>query len=99
MSATIRWAGVSKDNHKRIWGYLVEPDSENWKNCTTFWGSENGKIYFQTRRMDKVFHANLKRKLRQYVPKDSLRARVIDEFEQLQVIKKLKGVSSWISTA
>lgn len=87
----IRWVGTDHArNKKRVWGYLVEIDNP-WKQCTTFWGRKGGKIYFQNTRMDKEFQKNLKRKRERYVQESDLEPSVLFEYEQVQIMKKLKG--------
>lgn len=97
MTIDIRWIGKNDTRSERIWGYLYDSDYSNNKKSvgyiyvTTFWGSIKGRIYFQITKIDNHFVKNREKKLKKYSYDESYISRVIEEYEQLLVIRKLKN--------
>jgi hypothetical protein len=88
MSFELKWVGVSPYKKKRIWGYLVD-DNDNLKdkyrrhNIRTFWGYEDGKLYFQVAKYDGVFVKKLqKRKELHPAAPDSIVQKVKREYSE-----------------
>lgn len=93
MSFQIKWSGRHNSGNGRIWGYLVNTE-ENWFNpYYSFWGKKDGVIHFQKIKehsFRKDFNKSVKRKKEKYVLDTSFQDHVKNEFEQLQIIRKLK---------
>jgi hypothetical protein len=91
----VKWAGVDRSN-RRVWGYLVDKKEESlfqyYDVVKTFWGHKNGRLYFQRTRADKTFWKNASKKKDKYNVHDTtLHDKVREEYEQLQIMRKLRN--------
>lgn len=93
MSFQIKWAGKHNSGSGRIWGYLINTE-DNWFNpYYSFWGKKDGVIHFQKIKENSVkrdFAKAVKRKKQKYILDTSLDDRIRKEFEQVEIIRKLK---------
>ena len=92
MSAKIYYAGLNKNNPKRIWGYLVDDTTKTFLDCEyyVFWGAKDGSLIFKLTRCDREFAKNSKEKVKKYTRLPDLDTRVLEDFGYYRVIKKLK---------
>lgn len=93
MKVEIAWAGIDA-NTGRVWGYLLDREEQPvfsyYGSAKTFWGSKNGKIYFQSAKQDDVFWRNVIKKRAKYnIQCPSLLDKVSKEYEQVLIMKRL----------
>lgn len=87
----LRWVGVNS-NSGRIWGYLYDSNDNSLFSLKVFWGTKNGQLLFKGTRQNPDFWKNVKLKKKTYNVWDTtLNDRIIEEYEQISIIRKLKN--------
>ena len=90
----VLYSGVSRTSSNRVWGYLVDTieDVYCWRSqYYTFWGHNGGKIHFQQTAHTPSFYKMRTKKIKKYEPV-KMDEHILNEFDQVRVIKKLKGI-------
>jgi len=93
MSFEISWVGYHNTGSGRIWGYLRNKEDSWFNPYYSFWGKKDGVIHFQKIRentLKRSFNKTIMRKKEKYIQDYTLQDHVRNEFEQLQIIRKLK---------
>jgi len=90
----IYFVGYDNARTDRVWGYLLEDLNDQtapWnRKYHTFWGSRKGKIYFQGAKNFNSVKGNYREKMKKYTRDDTLKDKVLADFGQLLLVRKLK---------
>ena len=90
----VLYSGVTTNSSGRIWGHLIDSThtTNSWgSQYYTFWGRVGGKIYFQRSVHNAAFYKMKSKKVKRYEPV-KMDEHILNEFGQLKILRKLKGV-------
>ena len=88
----VYYAGISKNNTNRVWGYLLDENDSSFGRTAEyhiFWGFRDGRIFFRRFINDRTFHKAKSKKVKRYEPINDY-THIEAEFSHQKLVRKLK---------